>query len=47
VTEGKQPDTTKPPGPSGVLNAGLLYDEFICYDVAQVRLRYLLRVDMG
>ncbi|KAK4547868.1 hypothetical protein LTR36_010587 [Oleoguttula mirabilis] len=39
------PDTTKPPGPTGA-DASLKYNEFICYDVAQVRLRYLLRVRM-
>lgn len=38
------PDTTsKPPGPTGV-NGGLLYNEYIAYDVSQVRLRYLFRV---
>lgn len=34
-----------PPGPTGVRSA-LLYNEYICYDVAQVRLRYLFRVKM-
>lgn len=42
----KMPDTTIKPGPTGVPNAYLQYNEFICYDVSQVRLRYLLRVKM-
>lgn len=41
-----QPDTTQPPGPSGVDGAYLLYNEYIAYDVAQIRLRYLFRVEM-
>ncbi|RYP79322.1 hypothetical protein DL769_003003 [Monosporascus sp. CRB-8-3] len=40
------PDTTVQPGPTGVPNAYLQYNEYICYDVSQVRLRYLLRVRM-
>lgn len=40
-----QPDTTQPPGPTG-LGKYLQYNEFICYSVDQVRLRYLLRVRM-
>ncbi|RYP02514.1 hypothetical protein DL765_010734 [Monosporascus sp. GIB2] len=40
------PDTTVLPGPTGVPNAYLQYNEYICYDVSQVRLRYLLRVRM-
>ncbi|SLM34132.1 poly-ribose polymerase [Lasallia pustulata] len=40
------PDTTQPPGPSGVDGAYLLYNEYIAYDVAQIRLRYLFRVEM-
>lgn len=35
------PDATKEP------NAYLLYNEYIVYDVAQIRLRYLLRVRMS
>jgi poly [ADP-ribose] polymerase len=42
----KIPDTTKPPGDTNVPNAYLQYNEFICYDVSQIRLRYLLRVKM-
>ncbi|KAJ8131654.1 hypothetical protein O1611_g1968 [Lasiodiplodia mahajangana] len=42
----KMPDTTVKPGPTGVPNAYLQYNEYICYDVSQVRLRYLLRVRM-
>ncbi|KXJ92013.1 poly polymerase catalytic domain-domain-containing protein [Microdochium bolleyi] len=43
----KMPDTAAAkPGPTNVPSAYLQYNEFICYDVAQVRLRYLLRVKM-
>ncbi|KAI0184130.1 poly polymerase catalytic domain-containing protein [Xylaria flabelliformis] len=42
----KMPDTTVMPGPTNVPNACLLYNEYICYDISQVRLRYLLRVRM-
>ncbi|KAI1123747.1 poly polymerase catalytic domain-containing protein [Nemania abortiva] len=43
----KMPDTTAAkPGPTGVPNAYLQYNEYICYDISQVRLRYLLRVRM-
>ncbi|KAL2356801.1 poly polymerase catalytic domain-containing protein [Cryomyces antarcticus] len=38
------PDTSLPPGESGVDGAYLEYNEFICYEVAQIRLRYLFRV---
>lgn len=34
------------PGPTKVPNAYLQYNEYITYDVAQVRLRYLFRVNM-
>lgn len=40
------PDTTQSPGPTKVSGAYLQFNEYICYDVAQVRLRYLLRVKM-
>lgn len=40
------PDMSTPPGPTHVDNASLQYNEYITYDVAQVRLRYLLRVRM-
>ncbi|THW53395.1 PARP-domain-containing protein [Aureobasidium pullulans] len=40
------PDTTQDPGDTNIPGAYLQYNEFICYDVAQVRLRYLLRVKM-
>lgn len=40
------PDVTELPGPSGEYGVTLMYDEFIAYSVAQVRLRYLLRVKM-
>ncbi|KAI1647831.1 PARP-domain-containing protein [Daldinia loculata] len=42
----KMPDTNVKPGATGVPNAHLLYNEYICYDISQVRLRYLLRVRM-
>lgn len=34
------------PGDAGETGAYLQYNEYIAYDVAQVRLRYLLRVTM-
>ncbi|OCL14247.1 PARP-domain-containing protein [Glonium stellatum] len=40
------PDTATAPGPTDVPNAYLMYNEYICYDIAQVRLRYLFRVKM-
>ncbi|KAF2136605.1 uncharacterized protein K452DRAFT_322316 [Aplosporella prunicola CBS 121167] len=40
------PDTTQAPGSTGIDDCGLYYNEYICYDVAQIRLRYLLRVKM-
>ncbi|MCJ1403491.1 hypothetical protein MMC11_006714 [Xylographa trunciseda] len=40
------PDTSSPPGPTGVDVNGLYYNEYIAYDVAQIRLRYLFRVKM-
>lgn len=46
LTGAKMPDTTQDPGATGVSGAYLQYNEFICYNVAQVRLRYLLRVKM-
>ncbi|KAI0543174.1 poly polymerase catalytic domain-containing protein [Xylaria digitata] len=42
----KMPDTTVKPGPTNIRNAYLQYNEYICYDISQVRLRYLLRVRM-
>jgi len=41
-----QPDTSVPPGDTKVKDASLRYNEYICYDVAQVRLRYLFRIRM-
>ncbi|KAJ4389019.1 hypothetical protein N0V93_006481 [Gnomoniopsis smithogilvyi] len=35
-----------PPGPTGVEDTTLLYNEYICYDEDQVQLRYLFRVKM-
>ncbi|KAG8669494.1 hypothetical protein FPOAC2_08823 [Fusarium poae] len=40
----KMPDPNVKPGNTNVPNAGLYYNEYICYDIAQVKLRYLLRV---
>lgn len=37
---------TLPPGPTNEANAYLQYNEYIVYDIAQVRLRYLLRVEI-
>ena len=43
----KMPDTSFDSlGPTGVENAHLQYNEYICYDIAQIRLRYLFRVKM-
>jgi poly [ADP-ribose] polymerase 2/3/4 len=39
------PDVTTPPKRSG-LGSQLMYNEYIVYDVAQIRLRYLLRVEI-
>ena len=41
------PDTSKEPGDTNVPGANLQYNEYICYDVAQIRLRYLFRVKMS
>ncbi|MCJ1379278.1 hypothetical protein MMC17_002379 [Xylographa soralifera] len=41
------PDTSQPPGPTFVEGASLYYNEYIAYDVAQIRLRYLFRVKMA
>ncbi|KAJ4256653.1 hypothetical protein NW762_008749 [Fusarium torreyae] len=40
----KMPDPSVKPGDTNVQNASLYYNEYICYDIAQVKLRYLLRV---
>lgn len=42
----QMPDITEKPCLTNVDGAYLQYNEFICYDVAQVKLRYLLRVQM-
>lgn len=42
----KIPDVSVTPGDTNVAGAGLYYNEFIVYDVAQVKLRYLFRVRM-
>ncbi|KAK1778689.1 PARP-domain-containing protein [Copromyces sp. CBS 386.78] len=40
------PDTSVKPGDTNYPGAGLWYNEYIVYDVTQIRLRYLLRVKM-
>lgn len=42
----KMPDVSIQPGSTNVPGAYLQYNEFICYDVAQIRLRYLFQVRM-
>lgn len=42
----KMPDTDHAVGNTNISNASLYYNEYICYDVAQIRLRYLFRVKM-
>ncbi len=47
IANNMQPDTTaSPPGDTNVDGAYLAYNEYICYDVSQIRLRYLFRVKM-
>jgi hypothetical protein len=46
INYSSQPDTRVIPGQTNVGNAVLEYNEYIAYDVAQVRLRYLFRVKM-
>jgi poly [ADP-ribose] polymerase 2/3/4 len=40
------PDTSVTPGPTYAEDAELRYNEYIVYNVGQVRLRYLFRVNM-
>ena len=44
----KQPDASKGLGDNKAANANgyLMFNEYIAYDVAQLRLRYLFRVGM-
>ena len=42
----RMPDVGMPFGSSNEMGAYLLYDEFICYDIAQVKLKYLIRTGM-
>ncbi|OIW28197.1 PARP-domain-containing protein [Coniochaeta ligniaria NRRL 30616] len=42
----RMPDMAIPAGPTNIDGAYLLYNEYIVYDVSQVRLRYLLRVKL-
>jgi len=46
LTDLAQPDVAVAPGDTDIEGTVLQYNEYICYDVAQVRLRYLLRVRM-
>ncbi|KAK4696850.1 hypothetical protein P7C71_g1138, partial [Lecanoromycetidae sp. Uapishka_2] len=41
------PYTRREPGPTNYASSYLQYNEYIVYDVAQVKLRYLLRVEMN
>ncbi|KAK3498775.1 PARP-domain-containing protein [Neurospora hispaniola] len=41
------PDTSVKPGNTNVPGCSLLYNEYIAYDVAQIRLRYLFRVKIA
>ena len=43
----QMPDVSVKPGDSKILNAWLQYNEYIAYDVSQIRMRYLFRVKMG
>ncbi|KKY22678.1 putative polyribose polymerase [Phaeomoniella chlamydospora] len=40
----QMPDTSELPGEIEDDRCALAYDEYICYDISQIRLRYLLRV---
>ncbi|CAI6301543.1 unnamed protein product [Periconia digitata] len=42
----KMPDANHNPTDTNVSGAGLYYNEYIAYDIAQVKLRYLFRVKM-
>lgn len=42
----RMPDPAQIPTNDDTINSSLLYNEYICYDVAQIRLRYLFRVKM-
>ena len=42
-----QPDISTKPGQTNVPQASLMYNEYIVYDIEQVRLRYLFRVNMA
>ncbi|KAJ4289291.1 hypothetical protein N0V88_007042 [Collariella sp. IMI 366227] len=46
LTEDFKPDMSVAPGDTKIPNASLYYNEYIAYDVQQVKLRYLLRVNM-
>lgn len=43
----RMPDTSVEPGNTNVPGGYLQYNEYICYDTAQIRLRYLFRVKMS
>lgn len=42
----KMPDVSTEPGTTNESSASLFYNEYIVYDVSQVKLRYLFRVQM-
>lgn len=42
----RMPDTIRSPPQDTGNSSSLLYNEYICYDIAQVRLRYLFRVKL-
>ncbi|KAF1998535.1 PARP-domain-containing protein [Amniculicola lignicola CBS 123094] len=42
----RMPDVSTKPGDTNVPGAYLYYNEYIAYDISQVRLRYLLRIKM-
>ncbi|PNY19706.1 Poly [ADP-ribose] polymerase [Tolypocladium capitatum] len=42
----RMPDMTVAPGTTEVPDSDLFYNEYICYDVAQVKLRYLFHLKM-
>ncbi|GKT41302.1 poly [ADP-ribose] polymerase 2-B [Colletotrichum spaethianum] len=46
VANVQQPDVSVLPGDTNIPNASLQYNEYIAYNLAQVRLRYLFRVKM-
>jgi len=43
----QMPDVSIPPGDTKVPGAFLQYNEYIAYDVSQIRMRHLFRVKMS